>query len=1051
MGYWIRLLSLLALFASGVAAASPDHQYIRQFNFDSVRAAIDDMRERFGDRYPGGESWLTRLNELESRAAVSPGSISDDQAKTLAASLRALKRDALLANPLLDIEGLLLVKRRNPVRGVIRPSHNFNKLGIPSNHECNASLAKSGYDNEIAMLSPLSPEGELKTLYRPDDNGYVGMVDLHWDADRLLVTKSDAESWKIWELGLAGAAPRQVSRMAGDVDAMDAIYLPDGGILFGSTASFQSVPCWHGIRHVSNLYLMNEQGGDVRQLCFDQDHDYHPSVLDNGQILYTRWDYTGINHIYQRQLMVMNPDGTGQRAVYGTNSWFPNSLFFARQRPGHPNEYLAVLSGYHGVHKMGQLVMVDAKQGWQHEHGLIKRISGEGEPIDPEIKDALVDGDWPKFLHPYPLDDTYFLVSAWVEKTEDWAIYLADAFDNLTLLYRDPDYALFEPVPVMKRPVPPVIPPQVDESNDEGVVYLHDVYAGPGLDGVPRGVVRSLRVIAYNFGYRHLAGPHKIGYGGPWEAMAVIGTVPLESDGSAMFHAPANMPLALQALDGEGKAVQLMRSWFTLMPGETRSCVGCHEGPNQPPAPAPALAALREPRAIEPSHGLPRGFDFEREVQPVLDAHCVACHNGERDDIPDLRAERFIPDYEGLMLSSLGADRLHPDMKAATGGLMKYTPAYDGLLPYIRRVAIEDDVSLLVPGEYHADSSELIQMLNAGHHGVSLDREALRRLSLWIDLNGPCHGTWSDAYPVPEGSVERRRENQALYGRPGIDLERMVHPVPYRPECDPDSNASSNALAVMAKPWSGQVEARTLDLGDGVTLELAKIPAGSYNLVDEQGEHVQTVELNESFWMGRAEVTNEQFRRFDPEFDNRYYAKRHARSDDMGLPLNGPDQPAVRVSYEDAKAFCQWLSGRSGLNIALPRAEQWQYAYAAGGAMNEANMAGAEFSRGHAKNGLQVTGGVEHLAMEGAALSDRSFDDGHIVTAPAGAFPPNAFGLYDLRGNAAEWTQPLDDRSKPYARGGSFFDRPERCSAGAAIPYPAWRRIFNVGFRVVAE
>ena len=172
--------------------------------------------------------------------------------------------------------------------------------------------------------------------------------------------------------------------MPDDVDSFDACYLPDGRIVFGSTASYQAVPCWHGLKRVSNLYLMNADGSGVRQLCFDQDHDLHPCVLPNGQVLYHRWDYTGINHIFLRELMAMNPDGTGQRAVYGSNSWFPNSLYFPRPLPGSSDKLICILSGYHGVHKMGQLVLVDTSRGWYEASGLVRRISGRGDPIEPE-------------------------------------------------------------------------------------------------------------------------------------------------------------------------------------------------------------------------------------------------------------------------------------------------------------------------------------------------------------------------------------------------------------------------------------------------------------------------------------------------------------------------------------------------------------------------------------------------------------------------------------------------------------------------------------------
>ena len=186
-----------------------------------------------------------------------------------------------------------------------------------------------------------------------------------------------------------------------------------------------------------------------------------------------------------------------------------------------------------------------------------------------------------------------------------------------------------------------------------------------------------------------------------------------------------------------------------------------------------ALASRRSPVEVTPWHGPPRGFDFAREVQPLLDKHCVACHNGPEGKRPDLRPERLVKDYRGKRISTLGVQRLHPLMRKSTGGVLKYTPAYEALIPYIRRVSVEDDVSLLVPGEYHADTSELVEMLQKGHHNVKLDDEAWDRLITWIDLNGPCHGTWGDVAPIPHGADRRRQELAQRYGGPKLDPEQV--------------------------------------------------------------------------------------------------------------------------------------------------------------------------------------------------------------------------------------------------------------------------------------
>ena len=1050
-----------------------------------LRDAVSDLIETFGDRYPNGSDYLGRLRRIEDR--LEQGQV---RAKR---QLETLRREALLANPLLaELPGVLVVKRKikdlkkenifTAVDMQIGHSAGLGRdIAMPCNHECNASLERNGYDNGICLLLPGAGDAKLETIYRPEDGGYVGQLDLHFDGERVLFTKSDAVNWKLYEMNVDGSRVRQVTQMPDDVDAMDGCYLPNGKIVFGSTASYQSVPCWHGRKRVSNLYLMDADGTNIRQLCFDQDHDFHPVVLDSGKVLYLRWDYTGISHIYVRQLMTMNPDGTKQLAMYGSNSWYPNSLFFPRQIPG-TNRLVAILSGYHGPHRMGQLVIIDPSRGWHEESGIVQRITGHGEPIKPMTRDNLVGGDWPMFLHPYPLSDKYFLVSCKMNARSSWGVYLADVFDNLTLVYEVPGYALLEPTPVLPRKQPMVIPDQVDLARNDATVYIGDVYAGQGLKGVPRGTIRQLRLVSYDFGYRGLAGSDKIGYGGPWEAMRIIGTVPVEQDGSASFHVPANTPISLQTLDGEGKAVQLMRSWFTAMPGEKISCVGCHETPMDVPANTTNLAAKRPPRAVSPWYGPARGFDFEREVQPVLDKYCVSCHDGSRAGVADLRSEADGGKAEPKPIGYVA--RLHPDMRKATKGRLKYSPAYDVLIHYIRRVGIEDDVSLLTPGEYHADTSELIQMLQKGHHGIELDAEAFSRLVTWIDLNGPCHGTWGDVFPIPDGAHERRMELRRLYGGPMDDPEKIFETSPRqagtvspgvisRPEPDEAERGSLALENEHGRQGPFTPARRRIDLG-GVKLSLVRVPAGQFVMGDVRGEADEfpqrVITVDRPIWISECEVTNAQFRRFDPSHNSGYYSKRRDRADGKGLSLNGDEQPAVRLSYEQAMDFCRWLSKRSGLTVTLPTEQQWEYACRAGtrtalnyGSVHDdfaphANLADRTFSTGvmdargpmMPEGGVtQATGGVPHLVLEGAKLADTRFDDGKRVTAPTGSYQPNRWGLFDMHGNAAEWTLSAYDDGRRVVRGGSFFDRPARSRSSFRLGYPSWQRVFNVGFRIV--
>lgn len=1055
-------LAVLGSLCAGSVCADEVHRV------NTLRAALMDLQATYGDRYPEAEDALHRLRALE------PGIQAGDPEAERA--LRMLQRQALLANPALQGD-FLMVRRStdNPVKGI----------SVPAPHETLSGLPRQGYDNEILVGSLRAGRVTRRPLIRPDNGGYIGEIDLHWDGRRFLFTRSVGPGWSVWEGTLADRAIRPVSRTPDDVDCFDPCYLPDGGVVVASTASYQSVPCWHGRMPSGHLYRMELDGSGMRQLCFDQDIDAHPTVLPSGQILFSRWDYTGISHIFLRQLMVMNPDGTGQRAIYGSNSWFPNSLFFFRPLPGEPHRLVSILSGYHGVPRMGWLVTLNPAEGGPEGKGIDTRISGVGTPVKHIVKDSAVDQDWPKFLHPWPVTAKHFLVACWPDRKSGWGIYYADVFDNLVPLVTEPGEALLEPAWLEARPQPPVIPARIQPESDDALVYVHDVYAGPGLQGVPRGTVKKLRVLAYHFGYRGLAGSDKIGYGGPWDAMRILGTVPIESDGSAMFTVPARTPLALQPIDEEHKAVQLMRSWFTAMPGEQVSCIGCHERPGHNVPSAPAAAARRPPRQIEPWFGPARGFDFAREVQPVLNTHCVSCHDGERAG-PDLRPEDAFATLPSWPIGYPA--RLPDDIRERTRGEMTYTPAYDALVHTIRRVGVEDDVSLLMPGEYHADTSPLIQMLRKGHQGVVLDEEDWDRLVTWIDLNGPCHGTWGEVYPVPNQGDLRRRELWAKYGGPKDDPEtippaRAVSTGPVAPHPMP----TVKPIRISGWPVAGEHpppgRARSLDLGEGVSLDLCEIPAGAFVLgsVDgEPDEQPQRAVVERPFWIGATEISNGQFLRFRPGHQSGYYMKRLPKPDVRGTPLDGPTQPVVRISAQDAEAFCAWLSTRTGLDVTLPTEVQWEYACRAGtgtsmhyGSASDdfssfANLADRTFSRGvmkpthvHPKTVTQSSGGVPHLVLEGAAAAITDVEDGFSVTAPVGSFQPNRWGLHDMHGNVAEWTRtvyqhPDPTRAPPakgrlVVRGGSFFDPPTRARSAFRLAYRPWQKVFNVGFRVVVS
>ena len=428
-----------------------------------------------------------------------------------------------------------------------------------------------------------------------------------------------------------------------DVDNYDACYLPDGRILFTSTAPFVGVPCVYGASHVTNLYLL-ERDGSIRQLTVDQEHNWCPTVLTNGRVLYLRWEYADLPHSNSRILFHMNPDGTAQMEYFGSNSYFANSFFYARPIPGHPTKVVGIATGHHGVARCGRLLIVDPARGRREADGVVQEIPGRGKKVEPIIRDNLADGVWPQFLHPYPLSEKYFLVSARPTPDSLWGIYLVDVFDNMLLLKEVPGYALFEPVPLEKRPTPPVIPDRVDPQRKDALVYLSDVYAGPGLAGIPRGTVKRLRLVDLPLqlprdgravgGDRHgRAVGHQAGPGHGARRARRLGPVP-----RAGQH--ARSPSSRWTT--RARRSKLMRSWFTAMPGEVLSCAGCHEPQNSGPPNRRSIAARRTPSEITPWHGPVRGFSFAREVQPVLDNYCVGCHDGRKEEVGSRKEEERV-------------------------------------------------------------------------------------------------------------------------------------------------------------------------------------------------------------------------------------------------------------------------------------------------------------------------------------------------------------------------------------------------------------------------
>jgi formylglycine-generating enzyme required for sulfatase activity len=1145
------------------ALLGPGHKTNSEGDRESLRLAIEDLISVHGSGYPGGKKFLARLEKIEDEKS---------------SEFLALKKEALLANPLLEfdkvlmvrspkgsryaanwttrsscmpmnrpmtereLEGVLwncrdaeiegMVKTRNELRKTIgnqtqklkksskywRTELKTDPVAVKATAELEALLKKlheaglqkpayktayeemqngkvfPNYEDELVVMSIKT--GEMKTVYKPEPGKFVGDLDLHFNADRILFAShvnpgelkevpntQEGKGYAVFEMkidpvsGMMTSEPRRVTPdMGWDVDNFDACYLPDDRIVFASTATYEGVPCVGGRDSVANLFIANMDGTNVRRLTFDQDASWHPCVMDDGRVMYSRWEYTDSSHYFSRILMTMNPDGTDQKSYYGSNSYWPSTMFWARQTPGSPTKFIAVISGHHGTGKGGALGLFDVSKGRHEADGAVQLITARGKEVNPIVLDQLASAYEPHFYTPYPLNDKYFLVMI------NNSIYLADVFDNLLCLAKGgKEGGYHDPVPLKKRKVPPLIPDRINLDSKQATVVISDIYSGPGLAGVPRGTVKALRIYRYEYGPRSKGGHSIMGVEAGWDAKQILGTAPVEEDGSCSFYVPANTPFAMQPLDENGNALQLMRSWTVAMPGEFLSCVGCHESRDMAPPNKPAAALLRAPSSLTPFYGPTRGFSFANEVQPVLKKHCISCHDGSRDldaNGRDKKGRYTVPnrilgtgEYAGKTFAEAGV----PNFSNARS-------AYMSLHPYVRRNGPEGDYHLLTPLEFHADTSELFQMLEKGHHGVQLDRAAYDRLVAWADLNAPFIGTWTEAKVNPD-ILNRRIELRELYAFNDYNPE-VVPEVEYVPGGGLMPLPPAPGEQVDPQPTQVQKMAEKIDkidLGDGMVMEFSRMPAGRFSMGSNNETTVEQpvthVEIDKPFYMQTTEVTLEQYRAFDPDYLNGVYDEHMKDQTDRGYYMNDMKFPVIRVSWENATEFCKWLSEKTGKKVSLPTEAQWEWACRAG---TSSDLSYGDVNADFSKHANLADSMVWQMASRGGdrplyenppphvdyELKDPRFNDGVLHLARVGSYLPNAWGLYDMHGNAAEWTR-SDYKPYPYndhdgrnagslttdktVRGGSWHDRPFRSTSSFRLGFPAWQRVYHVGFRVVIE
>jgi len=573
--------SLALVFACGFA-----------FLADRAPAETPDsgLAEKFVVRDPAGGS-REELLELAKRTLkfVERSEPQPEFAARLAAleqdpddkELRRLRRRILFAHPLLRFDGLLINKR--PVAG---PGHMcdqyYGRHSGPGPGPVILGNWQSEHPSETVLL-----EGKMPP-------GCVTHPDLSFDAKRVLFSfcdhtekKSQWRRFLVYEAALDGSWVRQVTgtekdpmagwegRMTSLIEDYDPCYLPDGGFAFITTRSQTFGRC-HGSRYVPTYMLFRGEldGTGIRQLSFAEANEWDPAVMHDGRIVYTRWDYINRHDTIYQSWWTIRPDGTDTRHFYSNYSRTP---CMTAEAQAIPNSNLVVGTGtdHHGRTE-GSIFVVDPRLGQDGPLPLVKitREASFPEAPDPD------GGGGDKFATPYALSEELYFVSR--RDQQHYNIYLIDIFGGRELIYSDPDMDCFAPMPIRPRPVPPVLASSIAgrENAESGVFYLQDVYQC--RQPIEPGTIKRLRINRI-YGQPTNSKP-KLSLANNEVIKGILGTVPVDADGSTAFRAPAGVPLQLQALDENGMAVMTMRSCVYLQPGEVASCVGCHEHPTTTPA-----------------------------------------------------------------------------------------------------------------------------------------------------------------------------------------------------------------------------------------------------------------------------------------------------------------------------------------------------------------------------------------------------------------------------------------------------------------------------------
>jgi hypothetical protein len=557
-----------------------------------------------------------------------------------------------------------------------------------------------------------------------DAPGSVRDPQVHYDGRKILFSYRKGESpyYNLYEINVDGTGLRQLTD--GPYDDIEPTYLPDGDIMFCSSRCNRSVNCF--LTRVGTLYRCGPEGENLRMVSSNNEHDNTPWPLPDGRVLYTRWEYVDRNQMTFHHLWTVNPDGTGQAVYFG--NLHPGWVMIDAKPIPKSGKVVAMFSPKHGRREhTGEVRVIDPRKG-PDEQPSARRISPKGVYA---------------YRDPYPISGNCFLVAQ-----GQWLIVM-DGQGNWEKVYDLPKeekaagVECHEPRPLVARRREPTVGPRGGVAQTTGRRILADVTYGRKTEGVKPGQVKRLLVLeTLPMPVHFFGGMRPITSGGSFTLERVLGTIPVEPDGSAYAELPALRSLFFVALDGKGESVKRMQSFVTLQPGETTSCAGCHEErtATPPSTEQPALMALgRPPSRLKPVPGVPDVIDFPRDVQPILDRHCVECHGPEAREggvsLSGNRGPTFSHSYYALTLRKQVADGRN------------------------------EEFGNRAPRTIGTSASPLMRKIDGDHYEVEVSRAERDVIRMWIDSGAAYPGTYA---AVGTGSIGENYWKE--YQRPDLEL-----------------------------------------------------------------------------------------------------------------------------------------------------------------------------------------------------------------------------------------------------------------------------------------